>query len=106
MLDAQAIDYCAPQYYDGPNLSDPAYLLQNIEIWINLLGPENVVVGFGVNDERNNYWKINAVVEAFKKVKAQYPNIKGVFDWRRLGRSARLPICQTARAARYEIGDQ
>ena len=82
MLDAQVIDYCAPQYYDGPNLSDPAYLLQNIEIWIDLLGPENVVVGFGVNDERDNYWKIDAVVEAFKKVKAQYPNVKGVFDWR------------------------
>ena len=82
MLDAGAIDYCAPQYYDGPDLSDPAYLLENIKIWMDLMGPENVVVGFGVNNELNNYWKIDSVVDTFKTLEARYPNVKGVFDWR------------------------
>ena len=82
MLDAGALDYCAPQYYDGPNLSDPAYLLENIKIWMALMGPQNVVVGFGVNNELNNYWKIDSVVDTFKKLEARYPQVKGVFDWR------------------------
>ncbi len=82
MLDAGALDYCAPQYYDGPDLSDPAYLLENIKIWMALMGPQNVVVGFGVNNELNNYWKIDSVVDTFKKLEARYPQVKGVFDWR------------------------
>ena len=82
MLDAGAIDYCAPQYYDGPDLSDPAYLLENIKIWMELMGPKNVVVGFGVNNELNNYWKIDSVVDTFKTLEARYPQVKGVFDWR------------------------
>ncbi len=82
MLDAGALDYCAPQYYDGPDLSDPAYLLENIKLWMDLLGPENVVVGFGVNSELNNYWKLDAVVSTFQQLEARYPQVKGVFDWR------------------------
>lgn len=82
MLDAGAIDYCAPQYYDGPDLSDPAHLLENIEIWMGLMGPQNVVVGFGVNNELNNYWKIDSAVNTFETLEARYPDVKGVFDWR------------------------
>lgn len=82
MLNAGAIDYCAPQYYDGPDLSDPAYLLENIKVWMDLMGPQNVVVGFGVNDELNNYWKIDLVVDTFKTLEPRYPDVKGVFDWR------------------------
>ncbi|CAA9557325.1 MAG: CBM32, partial [uncultured Truepera sp.] len=82
MLDAGALDYCAPQYYDGPDLSSPAYLLENITLWMDLLGPQHVVVGFGVNNELNNYWAVGSAVDTFKKLEARYPNVRGVFDWR------------------------
>ncbi|WP_293913058.1 AbfB domain-containing protein [Deinococcus sp.] len=82
MLSAGALDYCAPQYYDGPQLSDPAYLQTNIKIWMDLLGPSHVMVGFGVNNDLLNYWKIEGAVSAFKAVKAQYPGTVGAFDWR------------------------
>lgn len=83
MLTAGALDYCAPQYYDGPDLSDPAWVRNNIGIWMNLLGPEHVVVGFGVNNELNNYWKTaDSAATMFQEIKSQYPEVKGAFDWR------------------------
>ena len=82
MLDAGALDYCAPQYYDGPDLNRPAYLLENITLWMDLLGPSKVVVGFGVNNELNNYWTVGSAVDTFRELEARYPEVRGVFDWR------------------------
>ena len=31
MVQASAMDYVAPQYYDGPNLADPSYVVNNIK---------------------------------------------------------------------------
>jgi chitinase len=82
MLRAGALDYCAPQYYDGPALNDPAYLLGNIRTWTELLGPEHVVVGFGVHGGLKHYWTVDSAAAAFQQVRAHFPAIRGVFGWR------------------------
>ncbi|WP_211251743.1 glycosyl hydrolase family 18 protein [Andreprevotia chitinilytica] len=80
MVQAGAMDYAAPQYYDGPNLADPAYVASNIADWVSLLGPTHVVVGFGVNNAAN-YMTIDQAVSTWNQVKAAYPTIHGGFDW-------------------------
>lgn len=82
MLRAGALDYCAPQYYDGPRLNDPAYLLNNLETWVDLLGAEHVLVGFGVNAGLKHYWTVDSAAAAFRQVRTRFPGIRGVFDWR------------------------
>ena len=47
MVQAGAMDYAAPQYYDGPGLAVPSYVVGNVQEWVNLLGASHVVVGFG-----------------------------------------------------------
>lgn len=80
MVQAKAIDYCAPQYYDGPNLADPAYVVNNVNEWVQLLGASHVVVGFGVNNA-TNYMTSAQAVSAWNQVKANNPAILGGFDW-------------------------
>ena len=86
VLDAGALDYGAPQYYDGPYLNRPAHLLENVKLWMELLGPSRVV-SFGVNNEFN-YWTVGAAVDTFREWGTRYPDVRGVFDWR-LGGDAR-----------------
>lgn len=82
MLGAGALDYCAPQYYDGPELNDPAYLLNNIRTWVEALGAEHVLVGFGVNARLKHYWTVDSALATYGQVRARFPGVRGVFDWR------------------------
>ena len=83
LLAGGALDYCAPQYYDGRDLATQAYLSANIVQWMNAMGPNHLVVGFGVNPDPNvaNYWTINNATNAWSAVKAAYPATLGAFDW-------------------------
>jgi chitinase len=80
MLNASALDYCAPQYYDGPGLDVPSYVASNAAQWVSLLGESHVVIGFGVSDAVN-YMTIDEVKTSWNMVKAQSPGIRGAFDW-------------------------
>jgi chitinase len=80
MAQAGALDFAAPQYYDGPDLATTAYLVGNIDTWVSLLGADKVVVGFGIWDQPN-YWAIGDAVTAWNQVKAKYPTLRGAFDW-------------------------
>ncbi|WP_281279776.1 carbohydrate-binding protein [Chitiniphilus eburneus] len=80
MVIANAIDYCAPQYYDGPNLAEPSYVVNNVGEWVALLGASHVVVGFGINDA-TNYMRIDQAVSTWNQIKSAYPTIRGAFDW-------------------------
>ena len=80
MVAAGALDYAAPQYYDGPNLATQAYLVPNVDTWVGLVGEERLVVGFGIWDQPN-YWAIGDAVTAWKAVQANHPGLRGVFDW-------------------------
>lgn len=81
MLTAGALDYCAPQYYDGPGLAVPDYLVGNVQEWVNLLGPTHVVVGFGINTSLPNYMTQAQAIESWNRVEAANPTIRGGFDW-------------------------
>ena len=80
MAAAGALDYAAPQYYDGPNLATQAYIVPNVNTWTNLLGEGMVVVGFGIADA-TNYMTVAQVISTWGAVSANHPNIRGAFDW-------------------------
>ena len=80
MASAGALDYCAPQYYDGPGLAAQSYVVGNIDQWATLLGEDKVVVGFGVANQ-TNYMTIDQAVATWRAVHANHPNLRGVFDW-------------------------
>jgi hypothetical protein len=81
MLQAGALDYCAPQYYDGPNLADPAWILPNVDVWMGLIPQKNFVFGFGIDPNLNNYETIAVGLSVWKSVAAKYPSMGGAFDW-------------------------
>lgn len=80
MVAAGALDYAAPQYYDGPGLNQPAYVVDNVRQWVNLLGANRVVVGFGV-DNATNYMTRDQAITTWNQVKANHPDIRGGFNW-------------------------
>ena len=81
MLQAGALDYCAPQYYDGPNLADPSWILPNVDVWMSLMPPQNFVFGFGIDSNLANYEPIGVGVSVWQSIAAKYPSIGGAFDW-------------------------
>ncbi len=80
MLDGGALDYAAPQYYDGPNLATQSYITKSVGEWAALLGASKVVVGFGVWDQPN-YMSIADAVSTWKALAAARPALRGAFDW-------------------------
>lgn len=80
MLQAGALDYAGPQYYDGPNLANPSYVVNNIDQWVSALGATHVVIGFGVHNA-TNYMTVAQAQSTWKQVKAKYPTIHGGFNW-------------------------
>jgi chitinase len=81
MVNAGAMDYAAPQYYDGPGLADPAYVVPNVAEWVALLGASHVVIGFGINPSAANYMTPAAAITIWNQVRAASPTIHGGFDW-------------------------
>jgi chitinase len=80
MLTAGALDYCAPQYYDGPGLNDPSYIINSVNEWVNLLGAKHLVVGFGHNTT-GYYMTADQILYTWNQIYAQHPNIQGAFNW-------------------------
>jgi len=75
-----AMDYVAPQYYDGPGLDQQSYIVKNVKEWIALVGASKVVVGFGIWDQPN-YMSIGEAVPTWNELEAANPTIRGAFDW-------------------------
>jgi hypothetical protein len=80
MAAAGALDYCAPQYYDGPGLAVQSYIVSSIDTWAALLGESKLVVGFGISNAPN-YMTVAQVVSTWTAVDAHHPNLRGAFDW-------------------------
>lgn len=80
MLRAGALDYAAPQYYDGPNLADPAYVITNVDQWVALLGAPHVVVGFGTNSAAN-FMSDAQAASTWRAVQQRHPQLRGAFNW-------------------------
>ncbi|WP_437479069.1 glycosyl hydrolase family 18 protein [Sorangium sp. So ce1014] len=80
MVDAGAMDYAAPQYYDGPDLDQQSYIVDNVDQWVRLLGPTHVVVGFGIWDAEH-YMSIDEAIPTWNEVEGNHPTLRGAFDW-------------------------
>jgi chitinase len=80
MVDAGALDYAAPQYYDGPGLDLQSYIVNSVNEWSSLLGASKVVVGFGIWDQPN-YMSVGEAVPTWRQVETNLPSIRGAFDW-------------------------
>jgi chitinase len=80
MVKAGALDYAAPQYYDGPGLAVQSYIVNSIGEWGKLLGDDHLAVGFGVSSQ-SNYMTITDAVSTWKALKASHPTLRGAFDW-------------------------
>ena len=80
MVKAGALDYAAPQYYDGPNLATQSYIVSSVAEWVTLLGASHVVVGFGIWDQPN-YMSIADAVKTWNAVRTATPALRGAFDW-------------------------
>ncbi|WP_437678893.1 glycosyl hydrolase family 18 protein [Sorangium sp. So ce131] len=80
MVDAGAMDYAAPQYYDGPDLDQQWYIADNVADWVSLLGPTHVVVGFGIWDAAN-YMSIDEAIPTWNQLESEHPKLRGAFDW-------------------------
>ena len=80
MVRAGAMDYCAPQYYDGPGLDQQPYIASSVNEWVRLLGASRVVVGFGIWDQPN-YMSIDEAIPTWNQVEAAHPTLRGAFDW-------------------------
>ncbi len=80
MIEAGAMDYAAPQYYDGPNLATQSYITQNVDTWVNLVGASKLVVGFGIWDA-TNYMAIGDAVATWNQLEQKHPTLRGAFDW-------------------------
>jgi len=81
MVAAGALDYCAPQYYDGPGLNEPSYVATNIDQWVSALGVSHVVVGEGIWNGFDRYMTTAQAISAWNQVEAKYPAIRGAFNW-------------------------
>ncbi|MGK3991442.1 glycosyl hydrolase family 18 protein [Sorangium sp. So ce136] len=80
MVNAGAMDYAAPQYYDGPDLDQQPYIVENVDEWVRRLGPTHVVVGFGIWDQPN-YMSIDEAIPTWNKLEVDHPTLRGAFDW-------------------------
>jgi len=80
MVAAGALDYAAPQYYDGPDLATQQYMVQSVAEWAELLGPSKVAVGFGIASAEN-YMNVEDAVSTWQAIFAQNPELRGAFDW-------------------------
>ncbi len=80
MVAAGALDYAAPQYYDGPGLAEQSYLVTNVAEWLKLVGADKLVVGFGIAAQEN-YMSISDAVSTWKVLAQATPTLRGAFDW-------------------------
>ena len=64
---ASPLDYCAPQYYDGPNLATQSYIVPSVDTWSTLLGAHSLVVGFGIANA-TNYMTVSQVESTWQAV--------------------------------------
>ncbi len=81
MLAAGALDWCAPQYYDGPDLADPAYVRTSVDRWMGALGPQHVAIGLGIDPSTPNYESVASATAIWDDVEARYPGVRGAFNW-------------------------
>lgn len=82
-LSKDLMAYAGPQFYDGPGLADPAYIIKTTRDWVqNVAGGDasKIVVGFGM-ESMPNYSSIQQILTAWKAIEEEFPTIRGAFLW-------------------------
>ena len=83
MLTAGAMDYAAPQYYDGPGLANEKYIVTSTTRWVREVArgdASKIVVGFGVGSQ-SNYLSVQKIMSSWRQIEARHPDIRGAFLW-------------------------
>lgn len=75
--------YAGPQFYDGPDLADPVYIVRTTREWVqDVAGGDasRIVVGFGMEDAAN-YSSMEQILAAWRAIQREFPSIRGAFLW-------------------------
>lgn len=82
MVAAGLLDLCSPQYYDGPGLAVPAYVVDSVGEWAGLVGPDRLCVGFGVDPAVPHlFMPPDRCADTWHAVDAAHPGVRGAFVW-------------------------
>lgn len=82
-LSKDLMTYAGPQFYDGPGLADPAYIVKTTRDWVqNVAGGDasKIVLGFGMGNMAN-YSSIEQILAAWRLIEKDFPAIRGAFLW-------------------------
>ncbi|MDQ0118036.1 hypothetical protein J2T22_001213 [Pseudarthrobacter defluvii] len=82
-LSKNLMTYAGLQFYDGPGLADPAYIVNATRDWVkNVAGGDasKIVVGFGM-ENMSNYSSIEQILAAWRTIEKEFPTIGGAFLW-------------------------
>ena len=82
-LSRDLMSYAGPQFYDGPGLSDPVYIVRTTREWVrDVAGGDasKIVVGFGMEDAAN-YSSMKQILAAWRAIEREFPTIRGAFLW-------------------------
>lgn len=82
-LSKDLMTYAGPQFYDGPGLADPGYIIETTRDWVqNVAGGDasKIVVGFGMEDMAD-YSSIEQILIAWRGIEREFPEIRGAFLW-------------------------
>lgn len=82
-LSKDLMTYAGPQFYDGPGLSDPDYIITTTRDWVqNVAGGDasKIVVGFGMENTAD-YSSIEQILSAWRAIEQEFPTIRGAFLW-------------------------
>jgi chitinase len=74
------LDLCGPQYYDDPGLTDEQYIVDSVGEWAGLVGPDRLVVGFGLGTDAG-YLSIDRCASAWRRVAEAVPGVRGAYCW-------------------------
>lgn len=83
LLAVGAMDYVSPQYYDGPGLSDPRYIIEQTERWVAEVAAgdaRRIGVGFGM-EGLPYYSSFAEILQAWTGIVDAHPDIRGAFLW-------------------------
>lgn len=81
MVQSGLMDFCAPQYYDGPGLTTQEFVIDSIGEWVGLVGADRLGVGFGINADAPDFMTTAECVNTWQAVQAAYPDIRGAYVW-------------------------
>ncbi|HSW16973.1 MAG TPA: glycosyl hydrolase family 18 protein [Ramlibacter sp.] len=79
MSDAGVLTWCGPQYYDWSGFNEPGFIRNRTKDWVNDLGERKVMLGLSAN--YSNGPTLQDCIREWDAVKADYPNIRGMFCW-------------------------